>query len=95
MESQGVWEVQLPQGASAGTVLWVLTITALISEARRGHTHKPVLSKPYRFMGFGALCDPKPYKFMGFGAIYGRVRTPGPKPMGPRTPGPEDTQTHN
>ncbi len=28
------------------------------------------VTKPYKFIGFGALYVTKPYKFIGFGAIY-------------------------
>ncbi len=55
-------------------------------------THKPVPRKPYKFVGFGALCVPKTYKFIRFGAINGRGRSPG----GPSLGGPEsgDPRTH-
>ncbi len=29
------------------------------------------VTKPYKFIGFGAMDVPKPYKFIGFGDIHG------------------------
>ncbi len=31
------------------------------------------VAKPYEFMGFGAMDATKPYEFIGFGAMHGRI----------------------
>ncbi len=51
-------------------------------------------SKPYNcYTGLEPCVTPNPINLLGFGAIFCRARTLGPKPRGPRTPGPEDKNT--